>query len=112
MLGGLIVDAERMRDNLGPSGGLIVAEAVMMAAAPKLGRQRAHDVVYDACRTAVTGKRLLADVLLDVPESVEALGGAAAIRHHCDPANYLGLAPQMVDHMLSQLPGAGRPGPR
>ena len=103
MLGGLIVDAERMRDNLGISGGLIVAEAVMMAAAPKLGRQHAHDVVYGACRAAITNKRLLADVLAGVPEIVDALGSVEAIRHHCDPANYLGLAPQMVDHMLSQL---------
>jgi 3-carboxy-cis,cis-muconate cycloisomerase len=102
MLGGLIVDAQRMRDNLAISGGLIVAEAVMMAAAPKLGRQRAHDVVYDACRTAITEKRLLADVLIDVPEIADALG-AAAIRHHCDPGNYLGLAPQMVDQLLDQL---------
>jgi 3-carboxy-cis,cis-muconate cycloisomerase len=111
MLGGLIVDAERMRDNLAISGGLIVAEAVMMAAAPKLGRQRAHDVVYDACRIAVTNKRPLADVLIEVPEIVDALGSTDAIRHHCDPANYLGLAPQMVDRMLSELPGktaAGR----
>jgi 3-carboxy-cis,cis-muconate cycloisomerase len=107
MLGGLIVDAGRMRDNLAISGGLIVAEAVMMAAAPKLGRQRAHDVVYDACRAAITQSRPLADVLIEVPAIVDALGGDAAIRHHCDPANYLGLAPQMVDHMLSQLPGKG-----
>ena len=78
MLGGLIVDAERMRDNLAISGGLIVAEAVMMAAAPRLGRQRAHDVVYDACRSAVTDKRPLADVLVEVPEIVDALGGADA----------------------------------
>jgi 3-carboxy-cis,cis-muconate cycloisomerase len=110
MLGGLIVDAERMRDNLAISGGLIVAEAVMMAAAPKLGRQRAHDIVYDACRSAVTGKRLLADVLVEVPEIVAALGGNDAIRRHCDPANYLGLASQMVDHLLAQLPG--KPGAR
>jgi 3-carboxy-cis,cis-muconate cycloisomerase len=107
MLGGLIVDAGRMRDNLAISGGLIVAEAVMMAAAPKLGRQRAHDVVYDACRAAITQSRPLADVLVEVPAIVDALGGDAAIRHHCDPANYLGLAPQMVDHMLSQLSGKG-----
>jgi 3-carboxy-cis,cis-muconate cycloisomerase len=107
MLGGLIVDDKRMRDNLAISGGLIVAEAVMMAAAPKLGRQRAHDVVYDACRSAVTDRRPLADVLVELPEIVDALGGTEAIRHHCDPANYLGLAPEMVDHMLSHL--AGKP---
>jgi 3-carboxy-cis,cis-muconate cycloisomerase len=69
-------------------------------------------VVYDACRSAVTDKRLLADVLVELPEIVDALGSTDAIRHHCDPANYLGLAPQMVDHMLSHLAGkaaAGQP---
>ncbi|KIZ39935.1 MULTISPECIES: 3-carboxy-cis,cis-muconate cycloisomerase [Rhodopseudomonas] len=110
MLGGLSVDTDRMRSNLALSGGLIVAEAVMMAAAPKLGRQHAHDVVYDACRVALTEKKTLAEVLIEQPVIVDALGGAEAIRHHCDPANYLGLAPQMVDHMLSLLPG--KPGAR
>jgi 3-carboxy-cis,cis-muconate cycloisomerase len=62
-------------------------------------------VVYDACRSAVTDRRPLADVLVELPEIVDALGGTEAIRHHCDPANYLGLAPDMVDHMLSLLAG-------
>ena len=50
MLSGLHLHQERMRANLHLTHGLIVAEAVMMAAAPKLGRQRAHDRVYEACR--------------------------------------------------------------
>ena len=102
MLAGLTVDADRMRKNLAISGGLIVSEAVMMAAAPALGRQRAHDVVYDACRTAVTEKRALADVLGEIPCIVESLGSMEAIARACDPANYLGLAPQMVDRMLAK----------
>ena len=106
-LSGLTVDAGRMRANLDMSGGLIVAEAVMMAAAPVLGRQHAHDVVYDACRAAITSGRPLAEALTEVPEVVEALGGAEGIRRRCDPANYLGLAPAMVDRVLE---GRGRPG--
>ena len=39
MLEGLIVDAGRMRRNLDLTGGLIVAEAVMMALAEHTGRQ-------------------------------------------------------------------------
>src|SRR5215469_14173183 len=39
MLEGLIVEPERMRRNLGITGGLIVAEAVMMALAKHTGRQ-------------------------------------------------------------------------
>ncbi len=101
MLGGLVVHEKRMLENLGMTRGLIVAEAVMMAAAPKLGRQHAHDVVYDACRKAIEGGGMLADHLAEVPEIVEALGGKDNIRKHCDPANYLGLCGPMVDRALS-----------
>lgn len=101
MLGGLVVHEKRMLENLDLTHGLIVAEAVMMAAAPKLGRQHAHDVVYDACRKAIEGGGKLADILAEVPEIVEALGGKDNIRKHCDPANYLGLCGPMVDRVLS-----------
>ncbi len=47
---GLIVDENKMAENLDISRGLIVAEAVMMGLAPQIGRQQAHDVVYDCCR--------------------------------------------------------------
>jgi 3-carboxy-cis,cis-muconate cycloisomerase len=101
MLAGLVVHEKRMLENLDLTRGLIVAEAVMMAAAPKLGRQHAHDVVYDACRKAIEGGGQLADILAEVPEITEALGGKDAIRRHCDPANYLGLCGPMVDRALS-----------
>lgn len=101
MLGGLIVDPARMRANLDLTGGLVVAEAVMMAAAPALGRQHAHDLVYDACRAAITSGRRLAEVLAGMPEVVTALGGVEGVERHCDPANYLGLAPEMVDRLLA-----------
>ena len=99
-LGGLIVDAERMRHNLGLSRGLIVAEAVMMALAPSLGRQQAHEEVYTACRVAFERGVDLAEVLCSVPAVVSALGGTEAVRRHCDPVNYLGLAADMVDRVL------------
>ena len=100
MLAGLVVHEQRMLKNLDLTQGLIVAEAVMMAAAPKLGRQKAHDIVYDACRKAIEDGGQLADILADVPEIAEALGGKDAIRRHCDPANYLGLCGPMVDRVL------------
>jgi 3-carboxy-cis,cis-muconate cycloisomerase len=99
MLAGLVVNEPRMRANLDLTHGLIVAEAVMMAAARKLGRQRAHDIVYDACRTAIERGGKLADILAGVPEILDALGSNEAIRHYCDPANYLGLCGAMVDRV-------------
>lgn len=100
VLGGLIVDTERMRRNLQMSRGLIAAEAVMMGLAPVLGRQRAHDIVYDACRLANEESRSLRDALLDQP-AVAAHFNREAIEGLTDPANYLGLAPRMVDRAVA-----------
>ena len=99
MLGGLVVDEERMRKNLGMTSGVIVAEAVMMGLAPHLGRNAAHDVVYAACRLVERDGGRLADVLAGVPEVSKRLD-RAALERLTDPANYLGMAPQMVDRVV------------
>ncbi|MGO4303769.1 class-II fumarase/aspartase family protein [Cupriavidus sp. RAF12] len=98
-LGGLIVDTARMKHNLGITNGLIVAEAVMMGMAPHIGRQQAHDVVYDACRAVNESGGTLADALCALP-AVTRHFERAAIERMTDPANYLGLAPQMVDQAI------------
>src|ERR1700676_3263300 len=57
VLRGLRLDPERMRQNLDLGGGLIMAEAVMLNLGKTIGRQHAHDVVYDAAQAAfVEGK--------------------------------------------------------
>ncbi len=53
---GLEVDAERMRANLDISQGLIMAEAVSVALAKKIGKQEAHKLVEEACKKAAQGK--------------------------------------------------------
>jgi len=100
-MGGLIVDTDRMRHNLGISRGLIVAEAVMMGLAPATGRQAAHDIVYDACRTVNEKGGTLADALSALPDVTKHFD-RAAIDRLTDPANYLGLAPQMVDRAIER----------
>jgi 3-carboxy-cis,cis-muconate cycloisomerase len=102
-LGGLIVDEARMAKNLAMSNGLIVAEAVMMRMAPIIGRQDAHDIVYAACRIVNERGGTLADVLADDPQVSEHFD-RAAIEDMTDPANYSGLAAQMVDRVLASQP--------
>jgi 3-carboxy-cis,cis-muconate cycloisomerase len=99
MLGGLVVDEGRMRKNLAMTSGLIVAEAVMMGLAPHLGRNEAHDVVYAACRIVNERGGRLADVLAGMPEVSSRLD-REAVERLTDPANYLGMAPQMVDRVV------------
>ena len=57
-----------MRANLDITKGLIVSEAVMMGLGPHLGRQYAHDLVYDVCRQVVATGRPLADLLAENKE--------------------------------------------
>jgi 3-carboxy-cis,cis-muconate cycloisomerase len=101
MLEGLVVDESRMRANLELSRGLIVAEAVMMGLAPLLGRQQAHDLVYEACREALAQGRSLLEVLEANPKIAAALP-EDRLRALCDPAKYLGSAPRMVDEIVRQ----------
>jgi len=99
-LGGLVVDEARMRHNLGITKGLIVAEAVMMGLAPAMGRQQAHDIVYDACRTVDEHGGTLAEALGALPAVTQHFD-RAALERLTDPVHYLGLAPQMVDRALA-----------
>jgi 3-carboxy-cis,cis-muconate cycloisomerase len=91
VLRGLKLDPERMRANLDLGGGLIMAEAVMLSLGKTIGRQHAHDVVYEAAQTAaVEGKSFGA--LLAADRRVTALLDATAVKALLDPTAYAGLA--------------------
>jgi 3-carboxy-cis,cis-muconate cycloisomerase len=101
VLGGLQVDPERMRKNLEATRGLVVSEAVMMGLGPALGRQRAHDLVYDICREVLRSGRPFLDLLAENPEIAPHMGREELARL-VDPANYLGLCGEMVDRVLAR----------
>ena len=100
VLKGLQVDEKKMRANLDLTRGLIVSEAVMMGLGPYLGRQYAHDLVYDICRKVVATGRPLVDLLAENEEIGKHLD-RAALERLCDPARYLGEAGAMVDRVLA-----------
>jgi 3-carboxy-cis,cis-muconate cycloisomerase len=100
LVAGLQVDEKQMRANLDLTRGMIVSEAVMMGLGPKLGRQRAHDLVYDICRKAAATGRPLLDVLAEDQE-IARHATRSELAKLTDPANYLGLAGEMVDRVLA-----------
>jgi 3-carboxy-cis,cis-muconate cycloisomerase len=97
---GLEIDAARMRANLDMTNGTIVSEAVMMGLGPHLGRQRAHDLVYDICRDVAVSGTPLIDLLARNAEISRHLT-RAELERMVDPAHYLGLAGEMVDRVLA-----------
>lgn len=98
-VGGLVVNTNAMMDNLCSTRGLIVGEAVMMGLAPFIGRQNAHDAVYDCCKESIETKTPLLDVLLTRKEITEKMD-KDTLASLCDPTRYFGASQLMVDKML------------
>jgi len=102
LLEGLEVDAARMRANLDLTRGLVMSEAVMMGLGRYIGREYAHDLVYDLCREAIARDRPLIELLASHPE-ISSHVDRPALERLCDPAHYLGEAGAMVDRVLARV---------
>ena len=95
ILSGLDLKPARMRRNLDLGGGLIMAEAVMLQLGATIGRQHAHDVVYDAAQAAFTEDRDFGQLLAADPRVTEHLR-PEAIGGLLDATQYTGLCAQMA----------------
>jgi 3-carboxy-cis,cis-muconate cycloisomerase len=89
MMGGLEVNAQRMRENLDITRGQLMAECITIALGSRIGRMRAYQLVNAACRKADASGVTLRETLCDDPE-LSALIDAAEMDRLLDPSNYLG----------------------
>jgi len=97
----LKVFPDRMRKNLDLSGGLIMSEQIMLELGKKLGRQRAHDVVYDAAQhSAKTG----VDFISALNEQAEITQNFKSdeIKSMLDPEEYLGLCVYFAEYFAAE----------
>jgi 3-carboxy-cis,cis-muconate cycloisomerase len=97
---GLEIDTTKMRDNVEVTHGLIFAEAVQMALAPRIGRPAAHKRVEAASKTATKNHRHLRDVIKSDAKIYKYLS-SKEIKRLFDPAEYLGVADELIDRVLS-----------
>ncbi|WP_458377796.1 3-carboxy-cis,cis-muconate cycloisomerase [Pseudomonas fluorescens] len=98
---GLGVDAERMARNLDLTQGLVLAEAVSIVLAQRVGRDTAHHLLEQCCKRAVAEQRHLRAVLGDEPQVTAELS-AAELDHLLDPANYLGQSRTWVERAVAE----------
>jgi adenylosuccinate lyase len=106
VLSGLVVHADRMRQNLELLGGYILSERVMFALSDKLGKQTAHEVVYEASMHGQTHGLTLEQALF-ADERVRDALGADELRAVLDPTTYVGGAPAIVDRALATTKAEG-----
>ncbi|MDI3394269.1 3-carboxy-cis,cis-muconate cycloisomerase [Pseudomonas sp. V98_8] len=99
--GGLEVDAERMARNLDLTQGLVLAEAVSIVLAQRVGRDTAHHLLEQCCKRAVAEQRHLRAVLGDEPQVTAELS-ATELDHLLDPAHYLGQAHTWVERAVAE----------
>jgi 3-carboxy-cis,cis-muconate cycloisomerase len=99
-LAGLDVQAERMRENLDLTLGLLFAERVSMALAHSLGKQAAHHAIERLSKRVIAERRHLRELICDdadlalrlSPQQLDAL---------FDPAAALGVSGLFIDRALA-----------
>lgn len=98
---GLEVDAARMARNLELTQGLVLAEAVSIVLAQRVGRDTAHHLLEQCCKRAVAEQRHLRAVLADEPQVTAELSGAE-LDDLLNPAHYLGQAQVWVERAVAE----------
>jgi adenylosuccinate lyase len=99
LVGGLCVNAERMRANLDAQGGYVLAEAVMLGLADRVGKDRAHTLVSEAAARGAAEGVPFRDALLAVPEVTQHLS-ASALDDLLRPEGSLGANDALIDRVL------------
>jgi adenylosuccinate lyase len=100
VLSGLVVNTATMRRNLDMLGGFLLSERVMFALSGKVGKQTAHELVYEASMHGLEAGVSFEQALMDNERVRKALSReelAAAL----DPTTYVGRAPEIVDQVLA-----------
>ena len=95
----LVVNEDRMRQNVAASNGLMLAEPISLALSQHLGRAAAQELVKEACQEAFAQSRHLVEVVREKTDVVldwEKIGSEA---------NYLGSIQAMIDRIVASANG-------
>ena len=101
VISGLVVNVDKMRSNLDLLGGFLLSERVMFALADKVGKQSAHELVYEISMHGIEHGISFEQALMADKRVRDAMS-ETELRATLDPTTYVGLAPEIVDEVLAQ----------
>jgi adenylosuccinate lyase len=101
VLSGLTVNAAKMRSNLDLLGGFLLSERVMFELSDKVGKQTAHELVYEASMHGLTSGISFEQSLFANAQVRKAMTDAE-LKAVLDPTTYVGMAPEIVDQALAE----------
>jgi 3-carboxy-cis,cis-muconate cycloisomerase len=91
----LVVNVDRMAQNVRGSNGLMLAERLSLALTPALGREKAKQVLREACEVAFRENRHVVDVLQIMTDA------KLDWKYLRDEQNYLGATQEFINRVLS-----------
>lgn len=92
------VNKKRMRENVNLNRGLDNSEYVMMNVAAALGKDKAHELMYDkAMKVELEGRDYLSVLLAD--ETLTAMFTPEELKDMIDPASYTGICRELAAEM-------------
>lgn len=106
VLGSLVVNTDVMRRNLGLMGSMLLSERLMFALAPKLGKQTAHELVYEAAMQARSQNKPFEETLAEY-DQIRAVLSPDELDALMDPTTYVGVAPEVVDRVVAATRAEG-----
>jgi adenylosuccinate lyase len=106
VLAGLEVHSGDMRRNLDALGGFLLSERIMFALGAKLGKQTAHELVYEASMRGLSRGITFEHSLMEHPQIKHALG-TEELKSLLDPTTYIGLAPAIVERVRAETEASG-----
>ena len=104
ILENLIVHEERIKQNVNRAASLIATEALMFRLAEKMGKQDAHQFLYEISMQARSASRQDSDKplieLLAAHPDINSLFTQNDLQKAIDPSHHIGLAGQLTDRVL------------
>lgn len=100
LLENLVVFEDKMRSNVNMLKGLILSEPLMLALGEKLGKQTAHEIIYEISMETFEQDEEFAEMLLK-NENVKNNFTRDEIKNILDPAGYLGQCGYFCDKVVN-----------
>jgi len=102
VLQGLVVNKDKMKQNLDILKGLLLSEAAMLRLGEKMGKQTAHEVVYEISMKAFQDNASFKEYLL-ADERVSTYFTGEDLDKILDPFAYTGLCSQIAENVANNI---------
>ncbi len=102
ILSGMVIHEKRIASNVKKAASFIGTEALMFALGKKIGKQTAHQIIYESSQQALDQERPLFEILQEHPVASTHLS-LSEIEQATDPAQHVGLSAELTDRAINLL---------